>query len=83
MKVEDLLAKVSGLRAASFETARARLAQDARAHRQGGLRQGDRTSSRSAAPACDVYASRPDEPGSAKLDAAPFDEAIKALDALK
>jgi hypothetical protein len=31
----------------------------------------------------DAYASRSDEPGSAKLDAAPLDDALKALDALK
>ena len=33
--------------------------------------------------ATDVFASRTDEPGSAKLAASSFDEAIKALDALK
>ena len=81
-KVEDLLAKVSGLRAASFVsgahpslkspvltvTATFDKGKDAVTFGRDGM---------------DVYASRPDEPGSAKLDAAPFDEALKALDALK
>jgi hypothetical protein len=81
-KVEDLLAKVSGLRAASFETAaHASLkspvltvtatfdkGKDAVTFGRAGM---------------DVYASRSDEPGSAKLEAAPLDEALKALDALK
>jgi hypothetical protein len=81
-KVEDLLAKVSGLRAASFETAaHASLkspvltvtatfdkGKDAVTFGRDGM---------------DAYASRPDEPGSAKLEAAPLDEALKALDALK
>jgi hypothetical protein len=31
----------------------------------------------------EVYASRMDEPGSARVDAAAFDEALKAADALK
>jgi hypothetical protein len=81
-KVEDLLAKVSGLRAASFEsaahaslkspvltiTATFDKGKDAVTFGRAGM---------------DVYASRSDEPGSAKLEAAPLDEALKALDALK
>jgi hypothetical protein len=81
-KVEDLLAKVSGLRASSFEpaahasltspvltvTATFDKGKDAVTFGRAGM---------------DVYASRPDEPGSAKLEAASLDEALKALDALK
>jgi hypothetical protein len=81
-KVEDLLAKISGLRASSFEsaphaslkspvltvTATFDKGKDAVTFGRAGM---------------DVYASRPDEPGSAKLEAAPLDEALKALDALR
>jgi len=81
-KVEDLLAKVSGLRATSFEaaphaslkspvltvTATFDKGKDVVTFGRAGM---------------DAYASRSDEPGSAKLDAAPLDEALKALDALK
>ena len=42
MKIESLLAQVSGLRAASFETAIAPVAENARAHREGDVRQGIR-----------------------------------------
>ena len=82
MKVEDLLAKVSGLRASSFEaaphaslkspvltvTATFDKGKDVVTFGRAGM---------------DVYASRPDEPGSAKLEAAPLDDALKALDDLK
>ena len=81
-KVEDLLAKVSGLRAASFEstahpsltspvltvTATFDKGKDVVTFGRDGM---------------DAHASRPDEPGSAKLEAAPLDDALKALDALK
>jgi hypothetical protein len=82
MKMEDALAKTSGLRAASFEpsphaslkspilvvTAVFDKGKDVVTFGRAGM---------------DVYASRPDEPGAAKLEAAPVDEVIKALDALK
>ena len=81
-KVEDLLAKVSGLRAASFEstanpslkspvltvTATFDKGKDVVSFGKTGM---------------DAYASRPDEPGSAKLDAGMLDDTLKALDALK
>jgi hypothetical protein len=81
-KIEDLLAKVSGLRAASFESApHASLkAPVLTVTATFGKSKDTVTFGRAG---MDVYASRSDEPGSAKLDAAPFDEAIKALAALK
>jgi len=82
MKVEDLLAKVSGLRAASFETAAHASLKSPVLTVTAVFDKGKDVVTFGRA-GTDVYASRPDEPGSAKLDAASFDEAVKALDALK
>ena len=82
MKVEDLLAKVSGLRATSFETAAHPSLKSPVLTVTAVFDKGKDVVTFGRA-GMDVYASRPDEPGSAKLDAAPFDEAVKALDALK
>jgi hypothetical protein len=81
-KVEDLLTKVSGLRADSFETAaNAALKSPALTVV---VRYDDKTEQVSFARTGDgVVASRSDEPGSATVEAMSFDEAIKALDALK
>jgi hypothetical protein len=81
-KVEDLLAKVSGLRAASFETAAHPSLKAPVLAVTATFDKGKDTVTFGRA-GMDVYASRPDEPGSAKLEAAPLDEALKALDALK
>lgn len=82
MKVEDLLTKVSGLRASSFEaTAPGALKTPAVAiTAQFDGRRETITIGRSGA---DAFAARQDEPGAAKLDTAALDEALKALDALK
>jgi hypothetical protein len=82
MKVEDLLAKVSGLRAASFETAPHPSLKSPVLTVTAIFDKGKDVVTFGRA-GTDVYASRPDEPGSAKLEAAPFDEALKAADALK
>jgi hypothetical protein len=82
MKVEDLLAKVSGLRAASFETAVHPSLKSPVLVVTATFDKGKDVVTFGKA-GMDAYASRPDEPGSAKLDAAPLDEALKALDALK
>jgi hypothetical protein len=79
-KVEDLLAKVSGLRAASFETAPHASLKSPVLTVTASFDKGKDVVTFGRA-GMDVYASRPDEPGSAKLDAAPLDEALKALDA--
>lgn len=82
MKIEDLLNKVSGLRASSFEaTAPAALKAPAVTIKASfDSKMETVTIGRSGA---DAFAARPDEPGAAKLDAAAVDEALKALDALK
>ena len=67
-KIEDLLTKVSGLRASSFEHGPGR-AEDAGADGQGEVRQEE--GNRDARPRRRRrLRRRPDEPGTAKLDAA-------------
>ncbi len=82
MKIDDLLTKVSGLRAQSFEPSpHASLKMPAlTVVAQFDNRSETVTFGRSGG---DVFAGRTDEPGSAKLETSGFDEAIKALDALK
>jgi hypothetical protein len=81
-KVEDLLAKVSGLRADTFAaTANAALKSPALTVV---VRYDDKTEQVAFARAgTEVVASRSDEPGSATVETMAFEEAIKALDALK
>lgn len=82
-KVDDLLTRLSGLRAQSFTPARhpslntpvltATIRFD-----------GDKTETVTIGRAgAELFAARPDEPGSAVVDAATFDETMKAMDALK
>jgi hypothetical protein len=81
-KIEDLLTKVSGLRASSFEaTAPAALKTPALTVKTDF---GGRSEMVTIAKAgTDAFSARADEPGAAKLDAAALDEVVKALDALK
>lgn len=82
-KVEDLLTQLSNVRAQSFEAAaHASLKMPALTVI---VRFDDNKTEtvmfgRSGT---DVFAARADEPGTARIDAMPFDEAVKALDALK
>src|SRR5688572_6858418 len=82
-KVEDLLTKLSTLRAESFDAAphvSLRMPALTVAVRFDETKNETVTFGRSGS---DVFASRPDEPGAARLGAMGFDEAIKALDAMK
>jgi len=81
-KIEALLAQVSGLRAVSFDTAPHISLKTPVLTVKAMFDKGSDTVTFGRAGA-DVYAGLTGEPGSAKLDAAQFDEAIKALDALK
>jgi hypothetical protein len=82
-KIQDLLGKVTGLRADSFEVA-AHPSLKMPALTATVRYDEDKTETVAFGRAgSDVFASRADEPGSAKLTATSFDEAIKALDALK
>jgi hypothetical protein len=83
-KVDDLVTKISGLRADSFEAAATpalkspaltvvvRFADNKKMEQVTFARAGT-----------DIVASRSDEPGHAKMTATSFDEALKALDAAK
>jgi hypothetical protein len=82
MKLEDVMAKVSGIRAASFETAAHPSLKSPVLTVTATFDKGKDVVTFGRA-GMDVYASRPDEPGSAKLDTTQFDEVVKALDALK
>ena len=86
-KVEDMLTKLSGLRAASFDastsaalktpvlTVQASFGENKDENRMETV-----TLARAGA---DVVASRPDEPGTAKLEGPGFDDLMKAVDSLK
>jgi hypothetical protein len=84
MKVDDLLTKLTNLRAQSFESdAPAALKMpvlSAVVRFDDGKRTETVTFGRAGS---DVFAARADEPGAAQLEAGTFDEAIKALDAMK
>ena len=81
--VEDLLTKLSNVRAQSFEaTAHASLETPAVAVTIGF--DGDETETVTFGRSdTDVFASRADEPGSASVDSMMFEEAVKAMDALR
>jgi hypothetical protein len=82
-KVEQLLTSLTNLRAQSFEGANASLkmpALTAVVQFDDAKKSETVTFGRAGT---DVYAGRGDEPGSAKVENGTFDEAIKALDALK
>jgi hypothetical protein len=82
-KTDDLLTKLTGLRAASFEErAHASLKTPALVAtiNFGENKQETITLGRSGT---DVFASRSDEPGTAKVDGTGLDDVMKALDALK
>jgi Domain of unknown function (DUF4340) len=82
-KMQDLLSRLTALRAESFETGThpsLKTPATVVTVRYDDSKMETVTFGRAAT---DVFASRTDEPGSAKLAASSFDEAIKALDALK
>ena len=83
MKVEDLLTKVSSLRADSFDSAASPALKTPALTvivRFDDNKTEQVTFGRAGS---DIVASRSDEPGTAKVDATSFDDTIKALDAVK
>ena len=81
--VDDLLAKLSRLRAEAFEEP-AGAALEAPALTVTIHYDGDNTETVAfVRSAIDVFAARSDEPGSARIDAMLFDEALMAVDALQ
>jgi hypothetical protein len=82
-KAEDLLAKLSNVRATSFESA-AHSSLDTPALSVTIRFDDSKTESVTFGRSdTEVYAARADEPGAAVVEATAFDEALKALDALK
>jgi hypothetical protein len=82
-KMEDLLSRLTGLRAQSFDmTANPALKTPALTAKvtYGGKKMESVSFARSGT---EVVAARSDEPGSATLEAMPFDDVMKALDAVK
>jgi hypothetical protein len=83
MKMDDLLSKVTGLRAQSFETG-THASLNAPTLTITATFDDKKTETVTFGRAgTDVFARRADEPGSAKLEASSVDEAMKALDAVK
>lgn len=84
MKVEDLLSKVSSLRAESFESAANPALKNPALVVTVHFDEGKKMEQVSLARAAnDIVASRSDEAGTAKLPAAGFDDVLKGIDELK
>jgi hypothetical protein len=84
-KVDDALARLSNLRVQSFEDGKGKTGADAPALVVvAKFEEGKKTERVAfARSGSDVFASIEGQPGAAKVDAAEFDQALKALDALK
>ena len=82
MKIEDLLTKISSLRASSFEATAPAALKTPVLTVKAQFQSTSETVTIGRAGA-DAFSARPDEPGAGKLDTAALDEAVKALDALK
>jgi hypothetical protein len=82
-KVEDLLTKFSNLRAQSFATAAPPSLKSPALTVTVRFDEKNTETVTFATSGADVYASRGDEPGAAKLEKTPYEDALKALDAVK
>ena len=82
-KIDDLLGRLTGLRAESFDAARPAALQKPALTVNIRYDEGAMETVTFARGGGDVFASRDDEPGAARLAASSFDEAIAALDAMK
>jgi len=82
-KVEDLLTKLSNLRAASYEPAQPAALKSPSISVTARFDENKTETVTFAKNGNDVFAARAGEPGAAKVDATPYDDAVKALDALK
>ena len=83
MKVEDLLSRLTSIRAVTFENT---IPASLKAPNLTVTITYDTTKTETVTfggSGADVVAARADEPGSAKIDSMPYEEAIKAVDALK
>lgn len=82
-KVEDMLTKLSNLRATAFSMDRPAGLVMPEATARVTFDDGKTETVQLGRAGADVFAARDDEPGFAKLEPAAYDEAVKALDALK
>jgi len=82
-KVEDFLTKLSALRAQSFEQTQPAAMKSPEITATVRFDENKTETVTLGRSGSDVFASRADEPGAAKLDATPYEDAVKALDALK
>ncbi len=82
-KVEDLMTKLSNLRAVSFEASTPAALKQPALTATVRYDENKNETAMFARLGADVYGSRADEPAAAKLEASVFDEAMKALDAMK
>jgi hypothetical protein len=83
MKMEDLLSKVTGLRASAFEAGTNASLNAPTLTVVATFDDKKMETVTFGRAGTDVFARRADEPGSAKVEALPVDEAMKALDAVK
>lgn len=82
-KVEDFLTKLSSLRAQSFEQAQPAAMKSPEITATVRFDESKTETVAIGRAGSDVFATRADEAGAAKLDTAPYEDAVKALDALK
>jgi hypothetical protein len=82
-KVEDLLTKLSNLRATSFETTPPAALKSPEMTVNVRFDENKTETVTLAKSGSDAYAARTGEPGAAKLEATPYDDAVKALEGLK
>jgi hypothetical protein len=82
-KVEDFLTKLSNLRAQSFESTAPAVLKSPELTVSVRFDQDKTDSVTLARSGADVFAARNDEPGAAKVETTPYEDAIKALDALR
>lgn len=82
-KVEDLLTKLSNLRATTFESTPPASLNSPDLTVTVRFDENKTETVTLGKSGTDVFASRADEPGAARLEATPYDDAVKAIDALK
>ena len=82
-KVEDFLTRLSNLRAQAFEQAQPAAMKSPEITATVRFDESKMETVTLGRSGNDVFAARADEPGAAKLDKTPYEETIKALDALK
>lgn len=83
MKADDLMTKVTGLRAASFQDQQPPSLKTPTLTVTVVFGENKQETVSFAQAGTDVFASRPDEPGAAKVEGMGFEDVIKAIDAVK